>query len=163
MNTQGIKKPAYFAYSFLNKLGETELDNNDESSWATVSKKGDIQILLWDFTYTLPDAVNNQAYYITDLPAVDKGKVKIALSGVAKGKYKMQIYNVGYKNNDAYTTYLSLGKPSQLSKTQVEFIKKENSGAPASSAIVTVGASGTFSRDFDIRENDVFLVELQKI
>ena len=34
MNIEGIKKPAFFAYSFLNKLGDTELANRDSSSWA---------------------------------------------------------------------------------------------------------------------------------
>lgn len=163
MNTQGIKKPAYFAYSFLNKLGDTELSNQDESSMATVSKKGDIQVLFWDFTYTLPDSVNNQAYFVADLPAKAKGKVKIELSGVSKGKYRMQIYNVGYKINDAYSTYLSLGKPSQLSKTQVEQIKKGSNGAPLSSTVINIDGSGNFYREFPVRENDVFLVELLKM
>lgn len=163
MNTQGIKKSAYYAYSFLNKLGETELVNQDESSLASINKKGDIQVLLWDFTYTLPDSVNNQAYYVRDLPANAKGKVKVNIFGIAKGKYKLEVYQVGYKVNDAYTTYLSMGKPLQLSKPQVEQIKKENNGAPVASGTVTIGGSGNFFKEFSIRENDVFLITLQKV
>ena len=56
MNTQGIKKSAYHAYSFLNVLGDTELSNSDSMSWVTKNDRGDFQLLLWDFTYTLPDS-----------------------------------------------------------------------------------------------------------
>lgn len=86
--------------------------------------------LLWD-THTLPaDSVNNQAYYIRDLPSTSKGKVRIGLSGIAQGKYKLEIYRVGYKSNDAYSTYLAMGRPTQLTKAQVEQIKKQNDGSP---------------------------------
>ena len=78
LNYQGIKKPAYYSYRFLNRLGETELQNNDASSWACINKKGNIQILLWDYTVTNPgDSVNNQIYYKRDLPSLNKGNVKI--------------------------------------------------------------------------------------
>jgi xylan 1,4-beta-xylosidase len=79
LNTQGIKKPAYFSYAFLNKLGETELKNSDKASWATKTKDGSVQVLFWDFTNTLPDDINNQQYYIKDLPSKFKEKQKLKL------------------------------------------------------------------------------------
>jgi xylan 1,4-beta-xylosidase len=43
----------------MNKLGETELQNKDTSSWAAKNAKGDVQLLFWDFTNTHPgDSVN---------------------------------------------------------------------------------------------------------
>ena len=123
MNIEGIKKPAFFAYSFLNKLGETELANSDSSSWTCKNHKGDVQVLLWDYTYTLPDSVNNQAYYIKDLPAKTKGKVKVNLSHMPAGKYTMEIYKVGYRVNDAYTSYVDMGRPGQLNMQQVKKLK----------------------------------------
>jgi xylan 1,4-beta-xylosidase len=92
LNIQGINKPAFYSYKFMNQLGRTELANSDKRSWACKNDKGDIQVLLWDYTYTLPDSVNNQAYYIKDLPAKSKGKVKINLSHVPAGKYTMEVY-----------------------------------------------------------------------
>src|SRR5660397_262804 len=100
LNTQGIKKPAYFSYYFMNKLGEMELQNTDTSSWASKNDKGDLQILFWDYTYTLPDnTINNQQYYNQDLPSKAKGKIKIEVKGIAKGEYKLEIYKVGYGVN----------------------------------------------------------------
>ena len=45
MNTQGIRKPAYFAYQFLNALGPTELENGDSQSVATTDGKGNARVL----------------------------------------------------------------------------------------------------------------------
>lgn len=163
MNIEGIKKPAFFAYSFLNKMGETELVDRDSSSWACKNKSGGVQVLLWDYTYTLPDSVNDQSYYVRDLPAKPKGEVKLNISGIPKGEYRMEIYQIGYKVNDAYTEYLSFHKPSQLSRTQVELLKKQNNGAPILKENIKIDSLGAFSKTLHIRENDVFLIKLIKL
>lgn len=161
MNIEGIKKPAYFAYSFLNKLGKTELADHDTSSWACKNGKGGVQVLLWNYTYTLPDSVNDQAYYIKDLPAKAKGKVKVNLSHITAGKYTMEIYKVGYRVNDAYTSYVDMGSPRQLSMQQVKKLKEQN-GSPVAIQQIEIKPGAAFSREFKIRENDVILLNLIK-
>lgn len=162
MNTQGIKKASYFSYAFLNKLGATELQNTDTSSWATKNAKGDVQVLFWDFTYTLPDSTNNQQYYIKDLPSKPKGRVKVQLTGLQKGTYKVEIYKVGYKVNDAFTDYIGLNRPKQLTREQVNMLKEKNNGDPIATETVTIDAKGTYSKDFNINENDVLLLNFLK-
>lgn len=164
LNYQGIKKPVFYAFNLLNKLGETELSNTDSLSWACKNKTGDVQVLFWDFTHTHPgDSVNNQVYYIRDLPAKDKGKAKVEISGLSKGTYEMELYKVGYKVNDAYTSYLSLNRPNQLTKQQVDFIKNLNDGSPVAKETVQIGSTGIFTKELAVRENDVFLVNLKKV
>lgn len=164
LNTQGINKPAFYSYKFMNELGETELQNNDGASWVCKKANGDVQALLWDFTNTHPgDSVNNQVYYIRDLPAKSKGKVDFSISGMPKGSYKLELFKVGYKVNDAFSSYLAMNKPNQLSKKQVEQIKKENDGSPVSTEIVKVKTNETFVKEIDIRENDVILVKMSKL
>lgn len=162
LNTQGIKKSAYYSYAYLNKLGSTELCNSDSSSWICKSEKGEVQVLLWDFTYTLPDSVNNQTYYIRDLPARSKGSVNISLKGLTKGTYQLELYRIGYKSNDAYTAYLNLGKPSQLSKQQVTLINHQNDGMPISKEAVKISASGSFEKSLPIQENEVIMMLLKR-
>lgn len=158
LNTQGIKKPAYYAFSFLNQLGTTELVNADSSSYICTNAKGQVQLLFWDCTHTLPDSVNNQAYYVRDLPAKDKGSVRVSLKGLTKGKHTLEVYRIGYRLNDAYSTYLNMGKPNQLTKQQVAQINRENDGKPTLTQVVKIAADGTFQKDFPIRENDVYMV-----
>lgn len=163
LNTQGINKPAFYSYKFMNKLGNIELLNNDSRSWACKNAQGNVQILLWDFTNTLPrDSVNNQEYYIRDLPAKTKGKVKITISGIKKGTYWLEIYKVGYKVNDPFSTYLAMNKPNQLTRQQVEQIKKQNDGSPLTTEKITIRANTPFIKELDLRENDVYFLNLVK-
>jgi xylan 1,4-beta-xylosidase len=163
LNYQAINKPAFYSYKFMNQLGTTELMNTDSSSWATKDEKGNIQVLLWDFTYTLPgDSVNNQDYYIRDLPAKSKGKVQINFSEIPSGTYKLEIYQVGYRVNDPYTTYFDMGRPNQLTKAQVMKIKEINNGAAISKEKIKVKKGTAFQKELEIRENDVFLITMTK-
>ncbi|MES2276210.1 MAG: glycoside hydrolase [Bacteroidota bacterium] len=161
LNIQGINKPAFYSYQFMNKLGKTELANNDTRSWVCKNDKGGVQMLFWDYTNTLPDSVNNQTYFIKDLPAKPKGKIKINLSHVPPGKYTMEVYKVGYKVNDAYTDYINMGRPAQLNRQQVVKLKEQN-GAPAATRQIEIKSNSNYSSEFDIRENDVMLINIIK-
>lgn len=160
LNTQGIKKPAYFAYQFLNRLAATELQNSDALSWATKDASGSVQVLLWDFTYTLPEGLNDQQYYVQDLPAREKGKVAVRIAGLEEGRYSLLLTQVGYRHNDAYTAYIDMGSPAQLSRAQVAALKSEADGRALKKEEIRVGPDGVFVSEFGLRENDVFLLEL---
>ena len=162
MNYQDIKKPAYYAYQFLNRLGPIELQNSDPSSWICVDNAGGLQALVWDFSNTFPSTnMINQVFYKRDLPSESKDKITLKLSHVPKGKYTVEIFKVGYRVNDAYATYRDLGAPAQLRKAQVEEIKARNSGAPLETQTVKIGRDENFAQQFDLRENDVVLVTLK--
>ncbi len=164
LTIQGINKPVFYAYQFMNHLGNTELVNNDKDSWTCKDSAGNIQVLAWDFTYTLPeDSVNNQAYYIRDLPAKPKGNLKINLTGIPAGNYALEIYKVGYRCNDAYTSYLDLGRPSQLTRTQVEQIKQQNDGSPVLKKFIRINPGEPFTKELDLRENDVYFLNLVRL
>jgi xylan 1,4-beta-xylosidase len=160
MNTQGIKKPAYFAYQFLNQLGDRELKNADSNSTATLDDKGNAQVLLWDYTHTLPDKINNQQYFIKDLPPKAKGAVTVAMRGLKPGAYTMTVSQVGYKQNDAFTAYIGMGSPKQLTRAQVTSLKATATGKPARQQGVTVSHDGTLRTTLPLRENDVYLLQL---
>jgi len=163
MNTQGIKKPAYFAYQFLNQLGDNELKNADQDSTATLDAKGNAQVLLWDYSHTLPAGINNQQYFIKDLPPKSKGQVKVAMRGLKPGAYTMTVSQVGYKQNDAFTAYIGMGSPKQLTRPQVAALKATATGKPLKQQPVTVGRDGVFSTALPLRENDVYLLQLNAV
>jgi len=164
LNTQGIKKPAYFSYFLMNKLGELELQNTDSSSWASKNTNGGLQLLFWDFTNThRGDSELNQTYYLKDLPAKSKGIIKLEVTGLKKGKYTLEIYKVGYKVNDVYSDYLAMGKPNQLTKQQVNMLKQQNNGAPIISETLKIDSKGIYVKDINMNENDVFLLNFVKL
>jgi len=160
MNTQGIKKPGYFAYQFLNGLGAKELRNADARSIATVDTNGDAAVLLWDYTRTLPEGINNQQYFIQDLPPKSRGDVQVTLRGMKPGAYTLAISQAGYRRNDAFTAYIGMGSPAQLTRQQVAELKAQATGAPSERRTVRVGADGKASVTLALRENDVYLLKL---
>lgn len=163
MNYQGIKKAGYYAYDFLNELGKIELKNEDSESYATKDDSGNIQLLLWDFTNTHPgDSELNQTYYAQDLPAKAKGKITLDLENIPAGNYQLSVYQVGYSKNDPYTQYIKMGKPNQLTKEQVSELKSISNGAPEYVKTVTIGEDKKYTQDIPIRENDVFLLKMNK-
>lgn len=161
INYEDIKKPAYRAYEYLNKLGPTKLLCADPQALVTKSSNG-VQALFWDYTNNIPDRQNNQAYFITDIKPNRKGAAEVRISNLDPGRYTVSVYRIGYRINDPYEDYLDLGRPSQLTRPQVERIKKKNDGKPVQVETVHIHKGEVFARDYAVRENDVYLVQLVK-
>lgn len=159
-NLQGLRKPSFYAYKYLNDLGDTEIECTDADAWAT--KEGDnVQVLFWNFSVTKQDA-SNKVYFKRDLPASDAGKAVLELSNLRKGKYTLNVYKVGYRVNDVYTDFLDMGSPPAPTREQVALLASQNDGAPIETMAIKVRKDGMFTKEFELRENDVLLVTLTK-
>ena len=164
LNYQDLQKPSYFAYQFLNRLGDVELNSEDPAAIVCRDNGGGVQALFWDFTITHPGpSIINQEYFKADHPAKDKGSVELRLSKLPKGTYRLLGTKVGYRANDVQAAWRDLGSPAQLTRTQVETLRKASSGDPCLNEQVQVNADGVFNRRFEMRENDVWLVELRPV
>ena len=163
MNLEGIKKPSFYAFKFLSKLGKQDVTTDDPQSWITKSPDGSVQALVWDYTPSVPPQGQvDQTFYKQKLPASDKGSLTIELSHVPDGNYTASVFQVGYQQNDAYTAYLNLGAPAQLTLQQVDSLKAASAGAPLTQTRITV-KGGRFTRTLPLRTNDVFLFTLTPI
>ena len=160
LNFQGLRKPSFYAYQFLNKLGDTELVSSDSDSWICRSKGG-VQILLWNFSPP-KTTESDQVFFKKDLPGKDIGMARVSISGIPSGEYKLKIYRVGYQVNDVYSDYLKMGSPRELSREQVQQLSQKNDGRPISDTRVGITAGKTFTQELSLRENDVYLVTVEK-
>ncbi len=160
MNFQGLKKPSFYAYQFLNRLGEDELKSNDTESWSTKSSKG-VQILFWNFDPPKTEE-SNQVFYKKDVPAKNVGKVGLKIANLPAGNYQLNLYQTGYQVNDVYADFMKLGSPKYLTREQVKQLADKNSGKPVQTLQVKIASNGSFNKEIDIRENDVFLITLEK-
>ena len=164
LNYQDLRKPAFYAYQFLNRLGDDELVNVDPDSLVCRGKNGSVQALFWDFTITHPGpSVINQEYYIGDHPPKSKGVTQVRLSHLRSGAYQLIVYKVGYRVNDVQAAWRDMGSPAQLTRAQVQTLRAASSGQAVIKEKVVIGDDGSFVRDFEQRENDVWLVELQPL
>jgi xylan 1,4-beta-xylosidase len=82
------------------------------------------------------------------------------LAHLARGKYTLELYKVGYRVNDPYATYMDMGSPNQLTKAQVAEIKAHSTGKPLETRTVKIGRDGKFTEQFDLRDNDAVLITL---
>ena len=162
LTLQGIKKPAYFAYQFLALLGPTELENNDTASWVCRDAEGSAQVLLWDLTRPAAATVPNQTIFRKLLPAASKGSVRVALAHVPPGTYRLVLRQVGFEKNDAYSAYLRMGAPEQLTRLQEKDLRETASGGPEFERKITIDKDGRFEQTLPLRENDVLLLTLAR-
>ena len=160
LNVQGIKETILFAYKYLNKLGNLELECNDEDAWVCKNDKG-VQMLFWNYTYTKSKDVSDQAYYSKSLPSLPAEKVQLNLSNLKPGKYQLTIYSIGYGQNDVYTEFLNMNYNGTMTKEQVQLLSSKATGLPVKQVDITVKEGMEFIYELDIRENDVYLVTIQ--
>jgi xylan 1,4-beta-xylosidase len=160
LNFQGLRKPSFYAYQFLNRLGDVELISDDADSWACRSARG-VQLLFWN--YTPPKTTeSDQVFFKKDLPARDLGQARVSIANLPPGDYRMSVYRIGYRVNDVYDDYLQMGSPATLSREQVRELAEKTDGRAVETSRVRVRAGQTLIRDVQLRENDVYLITLEK-
>lgn len=161
LNYQDLPKPSYFAYEFLHRLGNTELECADPEAFVCRGDDGSVQALFWDFTITHPGpSIINQEFYAKDQPAKSIGAALLKISGLKAGTYRIRATKVGYRANDVQSAWRDLGSPSQLTRADVAKLREACAGTPCVDELAQVGEDGLLSRSFAIRENDVWSVEV---
>ena len=167
LNYEAVRKPSYMAYEFLAKLGTTDVEETDNAprgpqSWITRTRNEQIQVLFWDYSpLAPPPGQDDQSFYKEERPAAPADLVRLRLTSVPRGNYRLDVYQTGYEVNDAYTAYLHLGAPAQLTRAQVAELQAKASGAPIESREMRV-QDGTFEQTFPMRQNDVYFVTLTR-
>src|SRR6266498_814996 len=152
INFQGLRKPAFYAYQFLDKLGDEELQSSDEESWACRSANG-AQVLFWNFTPPITKE-SDQKLFKRDLPAKALGTTHVSIAGLPAGAYQLNIYRVGYQVSDVYADYLKMGTPQTFTREQVRDLAKKNDGHAVTTEFVSIRAGQDFVCDLSLREND---------
>ena len=151
---------SFFAYKFLAQLGPEDIATNDKESWITKRNDGSIQALFWNYTPIAPPGnETDQTFYKKEQPAKPAPPAVLRITGIKDGRYALNVFRTGYRQNDAYTAYLGMGAPNQLTRAQVVTLQGAASGAPLETRTVNV-KQGSFEQHFEMHENDTVLVTL---
>ena len=112
LNVQSIPKPSFYAYSFLHRLGDTEIVCLDEEAYACKSDH-EVQILFWNLVQPDQDCTN-RIYFARPLPSQPIEDVEIEICGLeCCRQYSIAAETIGYRSGDAYNAYLE-GKFNDL-------------------------------------------------
>lgn len=159
MNVHSIPKPAYHAYRFLARLGDTALSCEDEDAYVCRSEKG-VQILFWNVR--LPDlgGFGNRKYFGRKLPAAPLEDAEIKLCGMEAGKeYCISVETVGEGKGDTYSAYLDGGLTNDLSREETAMLL-EASRPPKRTFAARADENGVLRFSLEQKENEADLVEI---
>jgi len=166
VTTQGLPKPAYFAYRFLNELGDTELTCADENVWACRDDRGGVQVLLWDYSQPQQDRPN-ATFFARDLPAKPAAPARLSIAGLSPGQHTVNITRVGYRHNDVYTSYLDSGsppglrdKPNYLPDNVLARLRDCCTGSPEIRKF-SLRQGEPLALELPMNENDVYFITVQ--
>ena len=157
MTPQGVRKATWFAYKYLADLGNRELPTGDAQSIAAI-KGRTIQLLAW--RDVLPDQpVSNRPFFTKVRVPAAAAPLDIKLGGLKPGSYRVTVRRTGFRQNDAYTAYLDMGRPATLTVDQRAQLQALTQDRPTISTL-RVRGDGKAALDVPMRDHDVVMVEL---
>jgi xylan 1,4-beta-xylosidase len=161
LNPQGIRKPAYFAYKYLHALQGNSITASDPQAMLS-TKDGSFSGVVWDFE-TPDQKVSNRSFYTKPIPSHPSAPVRLQVHHLARNAaYRLEIHRVGYHANDAYTAYLEMGSPKELSATQITHLNELTRDLPEMDKTVRSGPDGSVEIGFPMNSNDAVLVKLTR-
>ncbi|WP_372392717.1 beta-xylosidase [Xanthomonas sp. NCPPB 3582] len=159
MNREGIRKPAWFAYKYLNALQGRAIPLSDAHALAAVDGKR-IAALVWDWQQPA-QTVSNTPFYTRLVAATDSAPLRLRMSQVPAGEYRLQVRKTGYRRNDPLSLYIDMGMPKALAPRQLAQLQQATRDTPEQDRRVRVGADGVAEVSVPMRSNDVVLVTLE--
>lgn len=161
MNREGIRKPAWFAYKYLNALRGNSVAVEDNAAMATVDGRR-TAALVWDW-HQPHQEVSNKPFYSRLVPATQSEPVTVNFAHLSPGRYRVQVRRTGFRRNDPLSAYIDMGMPDRLNAAQLSKMQTLTSDKPEQERTVSITATGRFSVPVTMRSNDVVLVTLEPL
>ncbi|MDN4632235.1 beta-xylosidase [Sphingomonas sp. PsM26] len=161
MNREGIRKPAWFAYKYLNVLHGRDVATGDGQALAATEGKR-TRVLLWDWTQPV-QTVSNRPFFTKLQPARPSTAAAVRLSHLTAGSYRLTVRRTGFHANDAHSRYLEMGSPKALSPAQLAELQRLTVDAPEIDRTVRVAKDGRYDVRLPMRTNDVVLVTVEPV
>ena len=161
INFQGLKKPSYYGYWFLSKLGNERLVCGD--NYFVTRKEDKIQILMWNYchyeeTFAAGDTTTLTQYERYSIFKEKDLHFEISVDGL-EGDYRVLSYSLGRENGSIFDIWLNNGAPANPTDEELEILKKNNGPKGSIKYIKDVNA---FNVQFLLKPHDVVMIELQR-
>lgn len=158
----GIKKPSYYAYYFLNQLGN-RLIAKGENYIVTTDNNRNFQILVFHYGYFNEQYCENQSTYkllrypssaFEDLPSLD---LSFNLKGIPSGTYTIRKHAINQNQGSILYNWLKMDTLSELAKKDIEYLK--NISIPNIS-ITKKDISGSLELTCQLKLNNIVFYEI---
>jgi len=159
LNREGIRKPAFFAYKYLHALQGNSIATSDPQVMLATDR-GKLAAIIWDFEQPV-QTVSDRPFYTKIIPAHPAAPVHLEVKQlVPRTKYHLQIFRTGYHANDAYSAYLEMGAPKNLTQEQLTHLEALTRDLAETDRTVRSGADGKVEITVPMRSNDIVLLKL---
>jgi xylan 1,4-beta-xylosidase len=162
LNREGIRKPAFFAYKYLHALQGDSLASRDAQAMLATDGKS-FNAVVWDFEQPR-QSVSNRSFFTKVVPAHPAAPVALKVTHLVPGAaYHLEVHRTGFHANDAYTAYLEMGAPTDLTAAQVAHLNELTRDLPWKDQTVRTGSNGTVELTLPMNSNDIVLVTLRPV
>ena len=122
----GIKKPGFYAYELLAKLGERLVSKGP--GYCLTKTRDKYQLLVYNYCHI------NKLYSMNDLLGIDAVKryhvfaatgqleMNFNITGIAAGDYTIRSYTINREHGSAFDLWLELGAPQSLTTADIEYL-----------------------------------------
>ena len=161
MNPQGIRKPAFFAYKYLHALqGESLRTTDPQVMLAT--QDGNVAAVIWDFEQP-EQKVSNRSFYAKLVPNGPAAPIELKINHVVPNEaYRLEVNRTGYHVNDAYSAYIEMGSPKDLTAKQIAHLNDLTRDFPETDKVVRSSTEGTIEYSIPMNSNDIVLVTVTR-
>ena len=122
VNDMGIRKPSYYAYYLLSKLGDeiVAIDNG----YIVTKKDNEYCILLYSYTDELENMQNfEDIFNKRGKRKIYKRKISLNIENIKKSS-RIITYEISERVGSSYNYWLSMGSPDRLSKEEKESLHR---------------------------------------
>ena len=77
--------------------------------------------------------------------------------------YRVTIHRTGYHANDAYSAYIELGSPKDLTAEQIAHLNELTRDLPEADKTANSDPGGTVDLSIPMNSNDIVLVKLEPV
>lgn len=162
MNNHGLKKPGYYAYYLLSKLGD-EIIHKEED--LVITRKGEnIQILAYNYAYFDDMFVSGDTSALSykDRYGVFEVKDNLGLDISLKrldGNYKVIRYKLDRDNGSVFDEWLKMGSPENMTREETNYLKSKSQ---PSMTVENIKVEGEVNCNLQIPVHGIELVILER-
>jgi beta-xylosidase len=161
----GIKKPAYFAFVFLNKLMDTLIDSGN-GYFITTNQEGDYAILLYNYIHISPLYGQGVLFNVTFLERynafVDSEPCdfEFSMTNAVNGKYVLSEHIVNRDHGSAFDEWVRMGAMPLTSEEEIDVLKGRS--MPAITKSMVEVSNNYLNYYTELKPHEIRLVLIKK-
>jgi len=122
INDKGIKKPSYYAYFLMNKLGDTLVAK--DNGYIVTKSDDEYQILLYSYHEDIDNLdLFDKLSKFRGMRNITEKKFSINIVGIPSA-VRVITYDINEKIGSSFNYWADMGKPKRLSKEEKEILHK---------------------------------------